>query len=60
MWWPYHPATGHLFREYVDVAYCGPCIRHFIDEFVKKMMHPKRTWGGVNFYEEAAKRKEGQ
>jgi hypothetical protein len=25
---PYHPASGHLFREF-DVAYCGACFRHF-------------------------------
>jgi hypothetical protein len=56
---PYHPATGHLFREYEDVAYCGPCIRHFINEFVKKMMQGRR-WGRVNFYEEAAKKQTGE
>ena len=56
---PYHPATGHLFREYEGVAYCGPCIRHFINEFVKNMMQGRR-WGGVNFYEEAAKKQTGE
>lgn len=49
---PYHPATGHLFREFM-VAYCGRCYRHFI-EWMKG--HMRRKWGGLDFYAEAAKR----
>lgn len=49
---PYHPATGHLFREFM-VAYCGRCYRHFI-EWMKQ--HMRRRWGGLDFYAEAAKR----
>ena len=47
----YHEATGHLFREFPGVAYCGPCYRHFA-EWMKA--HMRRRWGKCNFYAEAA------
>ena len=48
---PYHPASGHLFREFEGVAYCGRCTRYFFG-WVKG--HTKRRWGGQDFYEAAA------
>lgn len=63
---PYHPATGHMFmppprlkeqdgdpRSDPVIAYCGPCARRF---FAWWRGHSKRKWGGMNFYEEAAKK----
>lgn len=46
---PYHPASGHLWREFM-AAYCGPCYRHFI-AWMKGHMH--RKWAGADFYAEA-------
>ena len=45
---PYHPASGHLWAP--DVAYCGPCYRHFIG-WAKK--HVARRWSGEAFYAHA-------
>ena len=50
---PYHPATGHLWRELSAVAYCGPCYRSFLS-WLKPHMH--RRWSGERFYEAAARR----
>jgi hypothetical protein len=47
---PYHPSTGHLFREYPGVAYCGACYRPFL-KWMKG--HLNRRWGKQKFYEEA-------
>jgi hypothetical protein len=47
---PYHPASGHLFREF-DVAYCGACYRPFLT-WMKG--HLNRRWSKGKFYEEAA------
>jgi hypothetical protein len=52
---PYHPATGHLFREF-DVAYCGRCFRNFY-KWMRAQFH--RQFGGIDFYTEAAKRPRG-
>lgn len=49
---PYHEASGHNFREFADVFYCGACIRHFLTWM---RGHMKRKWGALNFYEEAAR-----
>ncbi len=45
---PYHESSGHLFAP--DVAYCGPCIRHFLTWWKG---HERRKWGGLHFYGEA-------
>jgi len=37
---PYHEATGHRFREYEGVVYCGPCSNR-MRIFVKGMMSRK-------------------
>ncbi len=47
---PYHPASGHVFRE-VGVVYCGPCYRYFA-AWMKG--HMRRQWSGADFYVEAA------
>ena len=51
---PYHPATGHLGREFM-VPYCGTCTCHFF-AWVKSQM--RRKWGKMDFYVEAAKKQE--
>ena len=50
---PYHPSTGHLWKKFEGVAYCGPCYRSFLS-WLKPHMH--RRWGGERFYDAAARR----
>lgn len=47
---PYHPATGHYYREF-KVAFCGGCYQPFVKWVAG---HTKRKWSGASFYEEAA------
>ncbi len=47
---PYHPATGHLYREW-DIAFCGRCYGLFLAWLSG---HLCRRWGGHRFYDEAA------
>lgn len=48
---PYHEATGHAWRGFDDVAYCGPCYRRWLVFFKS---HTKRKWNKGDFYAEAA------
>jgi hypothetical protein len=46
---PYHEASGHAFPG-LGIAYCGPCIRHFM-AWYRKHTSPRK---GPDFYAEAA------
>lgn len=49
---PYHESTGDYDKKW-DVAFCGPCCKKFYG-WLKG--HTKRRWGGLNFYEHAARK----
>ena len=49
---PYHEATGHFFHHW-GFVYCGPCYRHFIEDFMKPMMNRWRWSKHGNFYDHA-------
>lgn len=49
---PFHPASGNWYEQW-QIGFCGACYKPFVKWLSG---HLKRKWGGLNFYEHAARR----